>query len=117
MADRLYLVGARFHACHGALPHEATFPQPFSVDVELELDLSQALKTDRLEFTVDYRDVWETVQKVMEGPPRRLLETLAGDIADRLYRHPVTRVRVMVRKERPPLPGSVDCTAAEVSRG
>lgn len=117
MADRLYLAGARFYACHGALPHEAHLPQPFSVDVELALDLTRAVQTDRLEFTVDYRDVWETVRMVMEGPPRRLLETLAGDIADRLYQKPVTQVRVVVRKERPPLPGFVGSTAAEVCRG
>lgn len=116
MPDRLRLAGARFWARHGALSREAVTPQPFEVDVELELDLGPAGRSDRLDLTVDYGDIWEAVHAVMAGPRRRLLETLAEAIAERLLVPPVTAVRVSVRKLEPPLPGYVAYTSAEVVR-
>ncbi|MCL8209378.1 MAG: dihydroneopterin aldolase [Actinomycetia bacterium] len=116
MPDRLRMVGARFWARHGALSREAVTPQPFEVDVELELDLGPAGRTDRLDLTVDYGALWQAVHEVMAGPRRRLLETLAEAIADRLLQPPVEQVRVTVRKLEPPLPGYVAYTAAEVVR-
>lgn len=117
MGDRLMVNGATFYACHGALPQERLRPQPFSVDVVLDLPLSDAGRQDALELSVDYRDIWEAVRSVMEGPPKSLLEALAEEIADRLYHPPVTGLSVRVTKLCPPLPGPTASTAAEICRG
>lgn len=104
MGDCIRLSGLRFLACHGALPHEKTVPQEFSVDIELSADLSPAGTSDRLAETVDYGEVARRVAAVMNGRRRNLLETLAEDIFQSLKGLPgVLAVRVRVKKMAPPL--------------
>ena len=104
MADRVRLVGLRFQACHGALPHEREVPQGFEVDVEMTCDLSRAGASDRLEDTVSYGAVAEVVRQVMEAAPVALLERLATLVAQNvLGLSGVLSVSVRVRKMAPPL--------------
>ena len=42
MTDQIELRAMRFAGRHGVLPFEAEQPQPFEVDVVLELDLAPA---------------------------------------------------------------------------
>jgi dihydroneopterin aldolase len=107
----------RFQAVHGVLPDERTGPQPFAVDVEVSLDLGPAGRADRLDLSVDYGWIHRETEAVMMGPRRDLLEALAEEIASRLLRPPAVRVRVRVKKLRPPLRDVAGFAAAEVVRG
>jgi dihydroneopterin aldolase len=101
---------------HGALPEERGREQPFLYDVELELSEPGR---DRLDETVDYRDVVELVREVSEQQ-FTLLETIAAAVADALLeRFPAERVRVRVRKPEVRLAVPVEFAAAtcERSRG
>jgi len=109
----------RFEARHGALPEEALEAQPFEVDVELELDLAPAGRTDDLARTVDYGDVFRRARAIVEhGPHVALIETLAERIAsDVLAAHPAARaITVRVRMPRAPLPGVFAWAGVEVRR-
>ena len=118
--DRILLQGMRFWGHHGLLPHEREQGQPFEVDLEVELDLSRARESDRLEETVDYRLLFRAVQKVGEGEPVHLLEHLAERIRRQVERTlealPVQRgrIRVRVRKPQAPLGGMLDGVQVEV---
>ncbi|MDR7401340.1 MAG: dihydroneopterin aldolase [Armatimonadota bacterium] len=115
--DRIILEGMRFFGYHGVLPEERARGQEFVVDVDLLADLRPAGRTDDLAATVDYRRVYDLVREVMEGPPRRLLEAVAEEVAARLLGlGAVTAVRVRVRKPSVPLPGPVDYAAVEIVR-
>ena len=104
MPDRIILEGMRFFAFHGNDIEERTLGQPFVVDLELETDLSIAGASDDLGDTINYAEVYRAVRRVMERPPRNLLETVAQDIADAvLGGFPVDAVRVRVRKTQPPI--------------
>jgi dihydroneopterin aldolase len=109
-----------FQGRHGVGEQERAQPQPFEVDVELFLDLRKAGTSDDLERTVDYGQVFEIARSVIEGPSRRLLETLGESIADRVLAIGKARgtreVVVRVRKTRVPLPGTIDYAAVEISR-
>ncbi len=65
---------------HGVLPEEQVLGQEFRVSLELALDGAPPAE-DQLSETVDYRRAVELVCKIIEGKPRRLLETVAGEIA------------------------------------
>lgn len=92
-------------AVHGVLAEERSRPQPFEVDLDLEVDLGPAADSDDLTDTVDYGQLAERVIKVVEGPSFSLLEALASAVADAaLADERVHRVTVAVRKLRPPLP-------------
>ncbi len=105
MHDSLTLSRMRFNACHGVLPSEQTQPQPWEVTARLELSLAAAGSDDDIALTIDYRDIHAAVRAVMEGPPRKLAETLAEAVSSALLtRFPAVRaVEVEVCKTHPPV--------------
>ncbi len=108
--------GMAFFGRHGVFPAERELGGHFTVDVELEADLSSAAASDRLQDTVDYARAYALVREVVEGEPCHLLETVAGRIAERLLGlEGVRAARVRVRK-RPPLPGEFRAFGVEVIR-
>ena len=56
---------------------------------------------------MNYAEVYAVVKKVVEGQPRKLIESVGEDIAQNILRDflPVQRVRVTVHKPHAPLPG------------
>ena len=108
--------GMAFFGRHGVFPAERELGARFTVDVELEADLTQAGASDRLEDTVNYAHAYELVREVVEGEPCHLLEAVAERIAARLLELPrVERATVRVRK-RPPLEGEFRSFGVETVR-
>lgn len=108
--------GMAFFGHHGVYPAEREIGTHFTVDVELELDVAEAARTDRLEDTIDYRDAHRLVREVVEGEPCSLLETVAARAAERLLTvERVQRVTLTLRK-RPPLRAPFRSVGVEVSR-
>ena len=59
-------------SCHVGVPkEERDVAQDVLIDVELELDLSQAGRADDFALTVDYDAVCKTVAATVERRPRR----------------------------------------------
>jgi dihydroneopterin aldolase len=117
--DRILLSDMVFHGHHGTLPAENELGQPFVVSVELRLDLRPAGTSDDLAKTVDYGRVHHMARDIVEGPPVRLIETLAERIAAGvLQNHPaIQAVKVKVAKPHVRLGGTVLAgSAVEISR-
>ena len=106
------LTGLRVLGRHGALPGERDRPQPFVVDVELEIDLDAAARSDDLADTIHYGEVAQLVAGETATHSFALLERLAGHLADVLLdRHPrLQGTRVVVHKPR----AAVDADVADV---
>ena len=112
-SDRIIIEGMQFYGYHGGSPEERSLGQTFQVDIEAELDLSIAGKSDNLDDTVSYTHLYRVAKQVMEGEPKRLLEALAEEIAScSLGSSPLQAVRVKVKKPRPPIKGAVLSGAA-----
>lgn len=102
---------------HGVLPEERERPQPFEVDLDLEVDLAPAGASDALVDTVDYGSLIGAVEAVVTGERHQLLESLASQIADVCLKdHRVTRVTVTVRKLRPPVGAMVRDVGVRLER-
>lgn len=117
--DKIYLEGMEFSGFHGTLDAERDLGQPFVVDVELRLDLSEAGSSDDLTKTVDYSAVHDRAKEIVEGDPVNLTETLAERIArSTLEDHSmVEAVKVKVKKPHVRLGGTVlGGSAVEVAR-
>lgn len=115
--DRILISGMQFFGRHGVNEREAEQGQVFGVDAELFLDLREAGRSDDLRWTVDYAAVFREVRAVVEGPPVRLVETLAERIAGRLLdRFPADAVTVRVHKPRAPIPGTFADVCVEIHR-
>ena len=105
MADRITLTGLRVRGFHGVFEHERRDGQDFVVDLTLWLDLSAAAAGDELKATVHYGELAELAAAIVAGPPRNLIEAVAGEIADSIMgSYPVHAVEVTVHKPSAPIP-------------
>jgi 7,8-dihydroneopterin aldolase/epimerase/oxygenase len=108
------LAGLEIPGRHGVEDSEQDQEQPFVYDLELEL---AEPASDRIEETVDYREVVELVRAVSESRQFHLLESIAAAVAEALLeRFPLERARVRVRKPEVQLGVPVEHTAASVER-
>ncbi len=106
-----------FYGYHGVLPQERELGQQFVVDVELQLDLRMAGESDDPNKTVSYADVYDVVRRVVTGSPKKLIETVAEQIAAILLQQfNVQQVLVRVKKPAAPVPGQFSYMAVEIAR-
>ena len=79
--DKIILKGMAFYGFHGLNDAEQELGQRFIVDMELYVDTRTAGLSDNADDIVNYVPIFEMVKRLMEGPPFRLLETVAETIA------------------------------------
>lgn len=114
--DRIELHGMSFQGRHGVRPAEREQAQEFKVDLDIETDLSEAGRSDRIADTVDYRQARAAAREVIEGRSMELLESLAAAIAQRVLDLPrVESVAVRVAK-RPASMQPIDAAAVRIKR-
>jgi dihydroneopterin aldolase len=104
------LANCAFFARHGVFAEEESLGQRFFVDVALTVDAGDELGADRLEAVVDYGLAFEQIEQIVTGRRRRLIETLALDIARGLVDgfERVRRAEVTLRKPNAPVRGILD---------
>ena len=84
MNDSIRINGIKAFGYHGVFAEETKNGQDFLVDVELILDLEKASISDDLADTVDYGAICDLVIAAISGKPFKLIEKLAGVIADEI---------------------------------
>ncbi|WP_349409090.1 dihydroneopterin aldolase [Pseudalkalibacillus sp. SCS-8] len=116
--DKIYIDNMQFYGYHGVYPEENKLGQRFNVDLVLECDLTEASKSDDIESTVHYGQAYELTKEIVEGKPKKLVETIAEDIAQALLeKFPIIQAcTVKVIKPDPPIPGHYDAVAIEIKR-
>lgn len=114
MTGRVALEGLEFHAFHGVYPHERESGNWFEIDIAVDTDFSVAAGQDELTGTVNYEALFRIVKQEMEIPSK-LLETVAGKIADNVLNSfpQVESVELKISKINPPIGGK--CRKASVS--
>ena len=88
MTDQVFVSGLALHAYHGVMQHEAEVGQTFKLDLVLDLDLTQASRSDKLADTVGYDQVVDAASKAFCAKRYRLVEAAAGDRVEGGRRHP-----------------------------
>lgn len=108
----------KFYGYHGLLPEENKLGQRFSVDLELYANLQKAGESDKMGDSINYAEVYLAVKEVVEGSPKKLIETVADDIAKKLFESfPTLRAsRIRLTKPDAPIPGHIDSVAVEIFR-
>jgi 7,8-dihydroneopterin aldolase/epimerase/oxygenase len=118
MSDAIFVNGLVLHAYHGVMPHEAKVGQPFVLDLSLDIDLSDASRTDRLKDTVSYEHLVNAASAAFCGRRYRLVEAAAGAVADAVLEHydQVRSVKVTVRKPHAPIAATFDDVGVTITR-
>lgn len=116
--DSITLANMAFYGFHGSDPSESKLGGRFYVDAVLEADLTKPGRSDQLEDTVNYEQVYRIIREHVEGKRFNLLEALGQRIAETLLADfpAIQRVTVRVRKPGVPLRGILDHTQVEVVR-
>jgi len=87
------------------------------LDLRLEVGECDATVTDRVEDTIDYGDVCQTVALAAQQRSYKTLERLCTAIADRLLdQYGAESVWVKAAKPEPPIPLPVEEVSVEVFR-
>lgn len=117
--DLIHVNDMEFYGYHGVFPEETKLGQRFRLTVSLAVDLSNAGLTDDLEQTVNYGEVYNLCRSIVEGEPKKLLEAVAENLAQRLMADfpLVAGVRIQFVKPDPPIPGNYKSVGIEITRG
>lgn len=111
------ITGLSLYTHHGVTEAEREVGQRLVLDLTLAVGESDAILTDRIEDTVDYGEVCQTVALVAQQRSYRTLERLCAAIADRLLADfDVESVSVKATKPEPPIPLPVEEVSVEVWR-
>lgn len=116
--DKIYVNRMEFYGYHGVFEEESRLGQRFIVDLMVEVDLRKAGQTDNLDYSVNYGELYQTCQKLVEGTPYKLIEALAEKIAATVLNDfpLVLSCTIKVIKPDPPIPGHYQSVAVEITR-
>lgn len=98
-----------FYAYHGCFKEEEVVGTRFVLDLELYVDTQSAEVSDRLEDTLNYLSVYQSIKGLMQEKSK-LLEHLSRRILLQLFaEYPVIhKARIVVAKMNPPLGGQLN---------
>jgi dihydroneopterin aldolase len=82
--DSIKLSDLIFFGYHGIKESERSLGQRFIVDIVIKKDLKKSSSTDNLSDTVDYRVLHKIARDIVEGPSKKLIETVADEIAQQI---------------------------------
>jgi dihydroneopterin aldolase len=100
MSDLIRVVDLEIFAHIGVPDAERREPQRLLVSLEMSVDsFSHAAGTDHLAWTINYDDVIEHVKNLAARRARKLLETLAEEMAfDLLKTFPIKKITLEIKK-------------------
>lgn len=109
----VHIDGIRLHARHGVLPQEQLTGNDYIINVRASYDISRAMQTDDVADTLNYAEVYNIIKEEM-SVPSKLIEHVAGRIADRLMDSysQINSVMLRITKCNPPM--GADCNGAGV---
>lgn len=116
--DKIILKDMNFYAYHGVFPEERTEGQNFIVDLEIYLDLSTPGRTDNLEDTINYAEVYNDIKIINEENKFMLIEKLAQNITETILEKykKVQKVKTLVKKPQAPIDGKFSWVGVEIER-
>lgn len=102
-------------SCHIGVPEEErALPQHLRITVRLTCSTPFEAMGDEISRTLDYAALASAIQDLSSARPRRLIETLAADVADLVLESPVvSSVEVTVEKHILP---DTECVAVHLQR-
>lgn len=117
MTDKIILRGIRLMTQVGVPDVERRVSQEIVVDLDLLVDTRPAAAADDFTKTVDYAVVRETLARVALEKPRRLIETLAEEMAAAVIgQYPIEGVHLVLKKPAALRHLGVEYTGVEIVR-
>lgn len=105
--DHMFLRGIEVHGRHGVFDFERRAGQRFVIDVDWWLATHEAVASDRLDATLCYKQLHDSVCGIVAGEPWSLIESLADRIVTMLFDRfeRIVALEVTVHKPEAPIGG------------
>ena len=115
MNTYIFLKELRFFAHHGVGEQETHVGNEFTIDLRIKTDIAKAMRTDNVDDTVSYADIYEVIKQEM-NIPSKLLEHVVGRIARRLFRDfpTIEALELKLYKRNPPMGADIAAAGVEV---
>ena len=111
------IAGLSLYTHHGVSAAEREIGQRLVLDLRLDVGECDATVTDRVEDTVDYAEICQTVALVAQQRSYKTLERLCSAVAERLLADfDAESVWVKAAKPEPPIPLPVEEVSVEIWR-
>ncbi len=116
--DRLIIEDLQVYAYHGVAQEEKTIGQMFLVSLRIGTNLEKAAKSDDVNDTLNYANLCNDVQTVMQSRKCSLIETAAMNIIEYLFRRyaSIAEIRVTLKKPWAPMGHHLKYAAVELER-
>ena len=115
--DKIRLNNIQIYAYHGVFPEEKKLGQKFQVDIEISVDLENPCKTDSIDDTINYQEIFQIIELCINKKSFNLIESIAQSIAEKiLLINAVINVKVVIRKPSVPIQGICDSIEVEIFR-
>lgn len=116
--DKIKITNLEIFARHGVMPEETALGQKFIISAELSLSTEKAGHSDRLDDSINYASVCESIAKYNKTNTKKLIEAAAEGTAEHiLLSFPQVRgIRVEIKKPNPPIHLHFDSVAVEIER-
>lgn len=98
--DTVFIDGLTTQAIIGIYDWERENRQPLIFDIDMDLPISKAAKSDDINDTVDYKKVADEIIDLVDVSRHELLETLCEEICQHILKHhqAVQTIRLKVSK-------------------
>ncbi len=109
----ILLKDLKFYAHHGVDSQETTVGAYFTINLKIKTDFTNAMRTNALEDTVSYADIFNAVKEEMRLPSQ-LLEHASCRILQRLFRDfpSIASIHIELIKDNPPI--GAECSGVGV---
>jgi len=115
--DVIRLKNMVFYGYHGVHESEKALGGKFEVDLDIYKDLKKAGISDDLNDTLNYENLYKTVNNCIKKNKFYLIEALAERISKSIIkRYKIEQVVVKVRKPHAPIKGVLDTVEVEIDR-
>ena len=106
-----------FNTYNGVFAEEKKLGQKIEIDCEMNYPIETMVRTDELDETVSYADVYETIAEFVAHHNYNLIESLANNLLRELFKtYPMLDgVRLRIRKYSVPIAGIFDNVEIEVA--
>jgi dihydroneopterin aldolase len=118
MTDRIFIKGLSLHAYHGVLAYESKVGQTFTIDLDLDIDLSDAARSDKVKDTVSYDQVATCASEAFCAQSYKLIEAAADRVADAILKAfpRVQAVAVTIHKPHAPIAATFNDVGVTIMR-
>jgi dihydroneopterin aldolase len=100
MSDKISIQGLEVWTRIGVPEEERARPQKLEINASFEVEtVPEAARFDEVDLTVNYFDVAQAIRRIAESKERKLIETLAEDLASELLSEfGLKEIEVEIRK-------------------